>query len=72
MKMDKSRIPICQSDLLQDVTIELGRHLKGIRYRCRSDGLEFEVSRDKDTDHEAISIVNWGRSVCLPEALSKA
>ena len=43
---DLSRVPICASDFLQEVTIELGKRLKTIRYR--KDRLEF---RAKITEH---------------------
>lgn len=42
---DKSRIPLCRSRLLQDVTIALGRRsLKSLRQSHRS--LTFEVGKD--------------------------
>jgi hypothetical protein len=47
MKPDKSRIPICESACLQDVTIELGRRLRAVRYAQRIGTLEFEVKEDR-------------------------
>ena len=44
MTEDVSRIPICTSDFLQDICIELGRRMKSVRYQRRSARLEFRVS----------------------------
>lgn len=53
--LDKSRIPLCQSDFLQGVTIHLGRWLKGLRYQ--TGGVEFYV--DFDDDLERFRAINW-------------
>src|ERR1700760_529429 len=41
---DHSRIPVCESDFLQDISIELGKRLKSVRYRTKSGRLEFRTS----------------------------
>ena len=45
----KGAIPLCRSDLLQDVTIALGPRLKAVRYRHRKK-LTFTVSEDPKCD----------------------
>ena len=49
---DHSRIPVCESDFLQDVSIELGRRLKSVRYRTSPGRLEFSTSTTEIDDRE--------------------
>jgi hypothetical protein len=47
---DHWRIPICESEFLQDVSIELGKRLKAIRYAAKGERLEFRTSTTEN-DH---------------------
>jgi len=61
MTNDNSRIPICRSELLQDVTIELGRRLRGVRYVAKRRELQFHVYSITIDDHEVefFEAVRW-------------
>ncbi len=58
---DLSRIPICTSDFLQDVSIELGRRMKSVRTQRRGDRIEFRVTRVefKGKDVESLDVTCW-------------
>ncbi len=58
---DRSRIPLCESDFLQDVSIELGKRLKAVSYATKSGRLEFRIStaeRD-DGEWECFDAIRW-------------
>jgi hypothetical protein len=55
VKTLKSPIPLCRSQLLQDVSIALGRRLKALRHRTWE--LDFEVAKDKETAEERFSVI---------------
>jgi hypothetical protein len=62
---DHSRIPVCESDFLQDVSIELGRRLKSLRHRAKPGRLEFRISTTErdDGEWECFDVTCWmGRS----------
>lgn len=61
MKPDNSRIPDCRSELLQDVSIELGRRLRGVRYVARGRKLQFRVYNLTIDDHEVefFQAIRW-------------
>jgi predicted metalloprotease with PDZ domain len=52
MTENHSRIPVCESDFLQDVSIELGKRLKSVRYQTKTGGLEFNTSTTEIDDRE--------------------
>jgi hypothetical protein len=58
---DLSRIPSCSSDFLQDITIELGRRLKSVRYQSRSGKIEFRVTRieREEEEMECFDVTRW-------------
>ncbi len=65
MVEDHSHIPICESEFLQDVSIELGKRLKSLRYHTRSGRLEFRISTTEsdDAEWECFDVIRWkGRS----------
>ncbi len=58
---DHWRIPICESEFLQDVSIELGKRLKAIRYAAKGERLEFRTSTTEN-DHgewECFDAIRW-------------
>jgi hypothetical protein len=58
---DLSRIPICTSDFLQDVSIELGRRMESVRSQRRLARLEFRVNsvEFEGQDVESLDVTCW-------------
>jgi len=58
---DLSRIPVCESEFLQDVSIELGKRLKTVRDAAKGKKLEFRISTTErdDAEWECFDAVQW-------------
>src|SRR5258708_234407 len=62
-KEDLSRIPICTTDFLQDICLELGMRMNPVRVLRKADRLEFRVTTIEYEDEELESF----DAVCLIE-----